>query len=433
MSTLAHTRSRPAKGSAEPGAPSKRRPRALLVTSNFPRWEGDSTTPFVLHLARDLQELDWEVDVLAPHAPGALTRETLSGLKVERFRYLWPESLETVCYQGGALVNLRQKRSNILKLPALVLSEWLAVMRRLAAGRYDLLNSHWILPQGFTGTLAARPLGIPHVVTVHGGDVFALRGRLLGCCKKFALKGADAVTVNSGATWDAVHGILPGPKRIECIPMGVSRPSRDGPSTAAALRARYRRAKGPLLVFVGRLVEEKGVADLLKAVSLLVPRLPDVTALIVGDGQDRGQLERLAGSLDIAGRVSFTGWVAAEQVADHLECADIFVGPSRQAPDGWQEAQGLTFLEAMMAQTPVVATRTGGIGDAVRHEETGLLVPEAAPQEIAAAVLRLVGDTALAERLRHGGAELVKGRYSRAASAKAFSDLFQDVISARQA
>ena len=149
--------------------------RVLLVTSNFPRWQGDATTPFVLNLAQDLQDVGWQVDVLAPHAPGALIRERLGGLEVERFRYLWPESLESVCYQGGALVNLRQKRSNFLKLPALVLSEWLAVVRRLRTGRYDLLNSHWILPQGFTGTLAARLLGVPHVLTVHGGDVFAQR------------------------------------------------------------------------------------------------------------------------------------------------------------------------------------------------------------------------------------------------------------------
>ena len=78
--------------------------RILCLTSNFPRWEGDSTTPFVLHLAQDLQALGWRVDVLAPHAPGAAVRETLGGVRVERFRYLWPERLETVCYRGGALI-----------------------------------------------------------------------------------------------------------------------------------------------------------------------------------------------------------------------------------------------------------------------------------------------------------------------------------------
>ena len=149
--------------------------RILCLTSNYPRWEGDSTTPFVLHLAQDLQQLGWQVDVVAPHAAGSAQQESIGGVKVERFRYLWPASAETVCYDGGALINLRKKKSNSLKLPALVLAEWAAVTWRLVWRRYDLLHSHWLLPQGFVGAMSAAPLRIPHVVTVHGGDVFALK------------------------------------------------------------------------------------------------------------------------------------------------------------------------------------------------------------------------------------------------------------------
>ncbi|MCH8142915.1 MAG: glycosyltransferase, partial [Proteobacteria bacterium] len=166
--------------------------RILCVTSNFPRWEGDSTTPFVLHLAEDLQDLGWKVDVLAPHAPSAASQEVLAGVNVKRFRYLWPASLETVCYQGGALMNLQQNRSNYIKLPALVFFEWFAIVRRLLWGNYDLLHSHWILPQGFTGVLAAKLFRLPHVITVHGSDAFALQGKVLGRFKRFSLSGADA-------------------------------------------------------------------------------------------------------------------------------------------------------------------------------------------------------------------------------------------------
>jgi phosphatidylinositol alpha-1,6-mannosyltransferase len=150
--------------------------RILCVTSNFPRWTGDSTTPFVLHLAQDLQQLGWHIDILAPHAEGTALRETLGGVQVERFRYLWPSSLETVCYQGGALINLRKNRTNYLKLPALISSECLNLFLRLKGGKYDLLHSHWILPQGFTGILTAGLLRIPHVTTVHGGDVLVCKG-----------------------------------------------------------------------------------------------------------------------------------------------------------------------------------------------------------------------------------------------------------------
>ena len=407
------------------------RGRVLCVTSNFPRWKNDSTTPFVFHLARDLQDLGWRVDVLAPHTRGAKTREHLDGVQIERFRYLWPASLETVCYGGGALVNLRKNRLNFVKLPPLVFFEWAGIARRLAARRYDILHSHWILPQGFTGVLAARPLRIPHVVTVHGSDVFALRGGFLTRFKRTALRGAEAITVNSSATRKAVEAIAPRSEKIHLIPMGVteSQPDRE---LVARLRQRHRRGDGPLLVFVGRLVYEKGADDLIRAVAILAEGQPDATALVIGEGQDRGQLESLAQDLGAEKRIVFTGWVQPNEICSYLSAADIFVGPSKRAPDGVTEAQGLTFVEAMQTGTPVIATNIGGIGDAVRHEETGLVVGEAAPVEIAAAIERLIDDPGLVDRLTTAGRALARARFTRHASATAFSGLFLNFLTASQ-
>jgi len=396
--------------------------KILLVTSNFPRWAGDNTTPFVWHLAQDLQELDWKVDVLAPHTKGTATCEVIGGVRVERFKYLWPAILETICYQGGALVNLRKKPSNHLKLPALVASEWFAVARRLMDKKYSLLHSHWILPQGFTGVLAARPLGIPHVVTVHGSDVFALRNSLLTTFKRFVLYQADAVTVNSSATEKAVINIAPKVKELHRIPMGISTQLPTTSLLSDDLRKRYRRGQGPLIVFVGRVVKEKGIEDLIRAVALLVPRLPDVSALIVGEGQDRPAFEAVTKSLGLADRVAFCGWIQPEIVPNYLSAGNIFVGPS------WAEAQGLTFLEAMLVGIPIVATRVGGIVDIIKHEETGLLVNAHAPNEIADAVEKIVRESSLRQRLSTLGHQLVKREFSRKSSAEAFSQLFTRVI-----
>jgi len=406
--------------------PQSKKNRVLCVTSNFPRWEGDSTTPFVLHLAEDLQALGWEVDVLAPHAPSAARHEVLDGVSVDRFRYLWPENRETVCYQGGALINLKQDRSNYLKLPALVFFEWSAIVRRLMRGKYDLLHSHWMLPQGFTGVLAAKPFGIPHVITVHGSDAFSLQGKVLSGFKRFSLSGADAVTVNSSATKKQVLSIAPKIAEPRLIPMGISTTAPD-PQRTADLRSRYRGGNGPLLVFVGRLVYEKGVDDLLQAVAETRKRLPDVKALIIGDGQLRGDLEKLSDRLEVADRVIFTGWVKPADVPNYLAAADIFVGPSKQSPDGRMEAQGLTFLEAMSAGTPVIATPLGGITDSVTHEQTGILVPENSPKAIAESILRLEKDSSLKDHLITQARQLAR-QFTRAASASRFSELFEEHI-----
>ncbi len=212
--------------------------------------------------------------------------------------------------------------------------------------------------------------------------------------------------------------------------MGASE-VRAGRAEVAELRARYRRGAGPLTVFVGRIVDEKGIEDLIRAVALLTPRLPDITALIVGEGQDRTALQRLTAELGLQDRIVFTGWVAPDEVASYLAAGDVFVGPSRTSPQGWVEAQGLAFVEAMLARTPVIATRIGGIIDAVKHEETGLLVNERAPDEIATAVERLAREPDLADRLTRAGHELAHTKFTRSVSAKAFSELFGTLLQAR--
>jgi len=400
--------------------------RVLCVTSNYPRWKGDSTTPFVHHLAQDLVALGWEVDVLSPHAPMAKKHEVLEGITVERFRYLWPESLETVCYQGGTLMNLKHNRLNYIKLPSLVFFEWLTIIKRLKDGKYDLLHSHWILPQGFTGVLAAMPLKVPHVITVHGSDAFALNGKVLNIFKNFSLMNADAVTVNSSATKRQVLAIAPKLSALRLIPMGVSETKPDVNRTAE-LKLKFRRTQGPLLIFVGRLVEPKGVDDLLHAVSLIKKTLSDVRLIILGEGQQRKKLEQLANTLGLTQQVKFIGWVEPLDIPNYLSAADIFIGPSKQSADGGTEAQGLTFIEAMQAGTVVIATKVGGIVDAIQHEKTGLLVAESSPSAIAKSVIRLTKDKPLKDSLEKQ-AKIIAKRFSKSASASKFSILFEQTL-----
>jgi phosphatidylinositol alpha-1,6-mannosyltransferase len=400
--------------------------RALLITSNFPRWEGDTTTPFVLRLAQDLQAQGWGVDVLAPHAPGALRRETLAGVDVRRFRYFVPASGQTVCYGGGALINLRQSRSNWVKVPLLVAAELVATLRLLMRRRYAIVNAHWILPQGFVAAIAGWLTQTPVVTTIHGGDVFDLQGGIFARFKSWALRHSRAVTVNSSATRDAAISLAPD-SSIATIPMGVDPPAAADRTRVAEIRHDRRRGQGPFLLFVGRLIIEKGIDDLLAAVSILAPVLPDVTLGIVGAGQDRAELETLAEQYAIEDRVFFTGWLERDEVQAYMAAADALIGPSKRAETGWREGLGLVFLEALAAGTPVIASASGGIPDIVRDGDTGLLVAEAAPDQIADAVRRLREDPRLVDRLVAAGQALVAERYTRSASATRFANLFDEI------
>jgi len=399
----------------------------LFVTSSYPRWRDDATAPFIHHLAQDLRSIGWNVRVLAPHAPGAARDEVLDGVPVRRFRYLWPESLETVCYDGGALVKLRANRWLLLRVPFLVVAQWLAVTLQLLRHRATLVHAHWLLPQGLTAGLAAAMFGCRCLATVHGSDIFALRGAVSRVFKRVAIRLADVVTVNSGATLAAVAALAPGAGAVVRIPMGAASPQA---AAMDATRTRTRAGAGPTLIFVGRLIPEKGVADLIGAVQELRQTLPSVTALIVGDGPSRGEFEQLAHDLGVAESIRFLGWLPQQDVPRMLRDADIFVAPSCPGVDGTQEAQGLAIAEAMLAGIPVVATVVGGIPDAIRHEETGLLVEPSSPAEVADAVRRLATDRALGDRLAGAARALAESEFTREVCARRFSEIYGRLVSA---
>jgi glycosyltransferase involved in cell wall biosynthesis len=149
------------------------------------------------------------------------------------------------------------------------------------------------------------------------------------------------------------------------------------------------------IAFVGRLTREKGVFDLLEALALLREWEPAVRVELAGDG-DAGAVARRAHELGIGDRVLVRGWCSPAERSRIVERAGIFVLPS------YAEGLPMSLLEAMAAGCAVVAARTGGIPDVVREGANGLLVEPGEPVALAAAILRLLSDRALAERL--GGA-----------------------------
>jgi glycosyltransferase involved in cell wall biosynthesis len=258
--------------------------------------------------------------------------------------------------------------------------------------------------------------------------VFALRGAGSRACQRLAIRLADAVTVNSRATEAAVAALAPAARRSERIPMGAGARPAGGRAVDPGPRA----CAGPVLVFVGRLVPEKGVADLLRAVNMLREAYPATIAHVIGDGPSRDELEREARALGVAGCVRFAGWLSQDEVQERLRDADMLVAPSRPGEDGTLEAQGLALAEAMLAGLPVVATAVGGIPDAIRHEETGLLVEPGRPRQIADAVRRLVSEPGLARRLASEARTLAQAEYTREASAGRFSALYERLLAKRR-
>ncbi len=154
---------------------------------------------------------------------------------------------------------------------------------------------------------------------------------------------------------------------------------------------------GPTLAFAGRLMAAKALDVALEAVQ----RIPAVALVVVGDGPDRGQLERMSTELGLDGRVRFVGVRPREDVLRILSAADVAVLSSR-----WENFPHLV-VEALAVGTPVIATAVGGVPEIVHDGENGLLVPAGDPDALAAAIRRLVDDDELRARLARAAAASV--------------------------
>lgn len=166
-------------------------------------------------------------------------------------------------------------------------------------------------------------------------------------------------------------------------------------------------------MFVGRLSERKGIDDLIDAVGIPSDQEPRLRCLIVGEGRECELYERQVIGLGLDERVVFSGWIEPREIPAYMTVADCLVGLSKHGPDASAEAQRLTFIEAVSVGTPLVATRSGGIEDAVRDGATGLLVEQASPRSAAAAIKRLLDSPELEQRFGENGRRVAREEFSR--------------------
>lgn len=400
--------------------------RVLMVASVYPRWKGDATPPFVHALARALVERDWKITVLAPHAAGAALRECCEGVEVRRFRYFRPEMSQKLCYEGGMLVNFRRRPWTKLLLPFFYLTQVKAIARLVREERPDLLHSHSLLPQGLTVAKVARRSGIPHLATSHGNDVFGLRpDGLVGRWKRRVLREADAVTVNSLATLEAVRELGEDMERVCLIPAMPSICPIE-PEVAERRRAEWKTSE-PVVLFVGRLIEEKGLGDLLMALAACRRAGRGFCLVICGDGADRPKFESLARDLKLEDGVIFEGWRSSDSVQAAMAAADVVAVPSRPTKTGWKEAQGLVAVEAMAQGCPVVASRFGGLAEAIDEGRNGFLF-EPGDIEGLMSSIRLTLKSAEPEKLRQGAREVYTERFSKEFVVAQTSALYERIL-----
>ena len=259
------------------------------------------------------------------------------------------------------------------------IAETAALCRRHSIG---IVNSHWLVTQGFTAACARYLTPFRHVVQVHAADVYLLRRLPCGlgaAIARFVVRHSDRILCTSTYVRQTLDALLGFDSKAEICAMGVD-------------YARFTTAAGPgtpgQILFFGRLVEKKGVRYLLEAFPIIRREHPNAALTIIGSGALEGELKNHAAELGIIGHgVQFVGAKNHDQIIEHLKHAQVAVFPSIIDSRGETEGMPTVVLEALAAGKRVVAGSVDGITDVLRDGKNGWLCRPRDPENLARKVL----------------------------------------------
>jgi glycosyltransferase involved in cell wall biosynthesis len=399
--------------------------KIIFLVSTFPRYEADGSGRFVLSIADGIQKLGHEVHVLAPYHPKVEPFE--SRVKVHHFHYARRKHWHVMGYAQA--MHSDQK----LKIGAYILATFYftaALFKLYQLERehsFDLIHVHWAIPNGPVALPFASKYKLPIVVSLHGSDIFtALNNSFLGFLTRLVFRSAKAITACSTDLREGAIRLGADSDKTHLVPWGADPYIFKTQISDADLREKWSiPLEVPVILSLGRLVKKKGIHYLVEALPQILTVCPKTILLIAGSGPEDQNLMNLANELRIQESVRFLGDVPWQEVPELFSISDLFVVPSIHDERGNLDGLPTTILEAMAARCPVVATSVAGIPLVIQHEVTGLLVPEKDPFTLAHAVIRVIKDKNLAQRITSTAREMVVTNYNWMEVAKKFDSLYR--------
>lgn len=381
--------------------------KIVHVVTAFPRDDGDPITPWLVELVRRQRATGLDVHVLAPAYRGGPSTVD-SGISVRRFRYA-PASLETLTHDQSVPDRLRSRPSQAALLPG-YLAGGVAAAVALGQQEPDVAHIHWPFPHALFGAAMRWGSGgrTAVVCSYYSVEINWIVNRMpwLRGALAWSIRTADAVTAISTSTRRAVQRLSERP--VTVIPYAAAVSPRDRASERAPL---FDPDAPVRILFVGRLVERKGVEVLVQALAA-VRRSREAVLVVIGSGDREHAIRQRATELGLSDCVHLAGFVSGARLALEYGTCDMFVLPAVVDARGDTEGLGVVLLEAMLHGRPVIASNAGGIPDIVDHERTGWLVPPADPEALAARILEVAAHPDLARRVGERGREEVGSRFS---------------------
>jgi len=387
--------------------------RVMMLTWEFPPRIVGGISPHVYHLSKNLANEGVKVYVVTCDFPGAPDHEILDGVEVFRIDSYKNPSPDFASWVYLMNMNMQKEAAAIVK----------------NLGGVNIFHAHdWLVANAGIGLkhIFRKPL----LATIHSTEIGRRNGlhsdyeRMIHETEAWLTYEAWRVICCSNYMVSHVKWAFNLPEdKLVMIPNGVDVKEYEKSTVdLSQFRRRFALPEEKIVLYVGRLVYEKGIQVLVSAIPKILEKA-NAKFIIVGDGYMRDPLWERVKNMGLAHKVMFTGFVDDETLRNLQKCADVSVVPSLFEPFG------IVALEAMAAKSPVVVSDTGGLSEVVEHDVTGVKVYPDNPDSLAWGVTRVLLDEAYANRLRENAYRTVLEKYNWKKISRQTKSVYESVLS----
>ena len=386
----------------------------MMLSWEYPPRVIGGISPHVFFLSKSLAEAGVKVYVITCDFPGAPTHETVEGVEVYRVDSYKTPSPDFATWVYLMNMNLQKEAAALAaKLPQ----------------RIDLFHAHdWLV--------ATAGIGLKHVfrkpllVTMHSTEIGRRDGthtvteKMIHETEAWLAYEAWRVICCSDYMVQHVKWAfgLPDDKLV-MVPNGVNARAYEDLDHQAcdSLRREFALPEEKMVLFVGRLVYEKGAHVLINAIPKVLEKV-NAKFVIVGSGYMKDQLSNIVKSMGLEHKVLFTGFLEEQKLLRLQKCADVSVVPSLFEPFG------IVALEAMAARSPVVVSDTGGLSEIVEHDSTGVKVYPNNTESLAWGITKVLLDEKFSDQIRNNGYRAIKQKYNWDKIAQDTKKVYENVL-----
>lgn len=403
--------------------------RICVLAHSFPRNEKDVAAAFMKGLCDGFVEAGNEVVVVTPFDKNF--NRSGDPFKIVTYKYIWPDALHLLGYSQTMEADIKLRKRAYFLLPFMLFFGTLALLKTVKKERVDVINVHWILPNGPMALIISKMTGVPYVVTLPGTDAYlARRFKVFGWVARLVANNAAGVLSNSSFILKRIMDL-----GVRNLPTGVIsypsdavylKPSRAGVET---LRDKLGIARESFVILaVGRLVYKKGFEYLIKSMPVIVKKYPQTRLVIGGEGDLMSQLKELARNLKVSRQILFVGTINRDEILKYYNLADVLVAPSIVDKYGNVDGGPVVSFESMACGKPQIATDILGVADYIKDGVNGYKVPQKDSKAIAAAILKLMESKAVREKMGRVNRELIMDALNTKAIGVKYNEFIEKVI-----